>query len=353
MEYYEKRCGFKRAVETIITNKRQKYHGEKSCDIFNGEFNLNDAVVIKKQPGRPLKVLNITDPHFSDKDIRFLMAYTVERVFKGLVKKEKPNLITVTGDMVCAKQTDYSIDRFCDMAEGAGVPWAPVFGNHDKEANCDMNYLARQMMKCPHCVMKMNDPEMGVGNYVLLITEGDISDSTACFIMADSHSSQVNETQLKWISSVCKKVNELTNGKAEISVFFHIPLPEYEYFYNEAYDENKKCWKEGFSAFGEKHEKVCCEKDENGVPVQRGTFDCFKKCGISYVFCGHEHLNNFSGIYNGIRLTYTLKIGHGSGFRPQFNGGTVITVDNGITEIKHITKGILGYKTLNKMEMKK
>ena len=57
-----------------------------------------------------------------------------------------------------------------------------------------------------------------------------------------------------------------------------------------------------------------------------------------YFFCGHEHLNNFSIEYEGIRLTYCLKVGMASGANFKFSGGTEIRIgENGIKEIMHKT----------------
>ena len=66
-----------------------------------------------------------------------------------------------------------------------------------------------------------------------------------------------------------------------------------------------------------------------------------------FVFCGHEHMNNFSVLHDGIRLTYTMKIGINSGWQPGFDGGTVVTVsDKGITSIVHKTSSLLSFKEL-------
>ena len=58
-------------------------------------------------------------------------------------------------------------------------------------------------------------------------------------------------------------------------------------------------------------------------------------------------MNNFSVLYDAIRLTYTMKIGIASGYQPGFDGGTVVTVsDNGIISIVHKTSSLLSFKDL-------
>ena len=68
-----------------------------------------------------------------------------------------------------------------------------------------------------------------------------------------------------------------------------------------------------------------------------GFFDVMKEHGTKYFFCSHDHMNDFSLEYKGIRLTYMMKLGYGSGFQIGFNGGTVIRIDKGIERITHKT----------------
>lgn len=55
--------------------------------------------------------------------------------------------------------------------ESFGIPWAPIFGKHDDEGNCDLNFIADTMLTAPNCILKKGDPEMGVGNYIINIAE--------------------------------------------------------------------------------------------------------------------------------------------------------------------------------------
>ena len=173
---------------------------------------------------------------------------------------------------------------------------------------------------------------MGVGNYIISITEGEkIVESV---FMMDSGHSQANEAQQAWFSRNAARINQETGAAAEIALMFHIPLPEYQYAFDAAWDVLPKKWKDGYEACGELHENICCEK-RDGVPVQRGFFRLLKEAGtVKYVFCGHEHLIDFSILYQGIRLTYTMKVGKASGGGFGLNGGTEIRIgENGIKQI--------------------
>ena len=291
---------------------------------------------LRKQPERDFVILNFTDPHFADYDYRALLAVTESVTMRRLVKAVKPDLITVTGDLVCSDWAAHSLKRICALFESFGIPWAPVFGNHEDESNMDKNYMADVFLSCPHCIFKKNDPAMGVGNYIINICEGDrIVES---LFMMDSGHSQANETQRAWFSQNAEQINRLSGEQAEIAVMFHIPLPEYQYAYDAAWDIFPKRWKEEYKACGELHENICCEK-RDGVPVQRGFFELMRNAKtVKHVFCGHEHLIDFSILYQGIRLTYTMKVGKASGGGFGLNGGTEIRISSGgISSIRQKT----------------
>lgn len=339
---YTKQYNFRQFIRQMFSVRQIKAQ-KFTCEAPD-EAEIRDAdipVILKKQTGRDFVILNLTDLHYSDYDIRFFMSLCTERTIKRLVREVKPDLITVTGDTVCGKSGYFSLMRFIDMMEAFETPWAPVFGNHDDETNCDLFYQAREMIKAPHCLMKPGNPEYGCGNYALTVKNE--TDTVEAVIMTDSKHGQMSESLREWVVETGKKI-----GAKETAVMMHIPLPEYQTAYDEAWNKSEKCWNEGYCAFGEQHEKIACQRDENGNPCYRGTLEKLKEIpSLKHILCGHEHLNNWSAVHNGVRLTYTLKVGAASGHRRQFNGGTVITVgDNGIKSVVHRTRRAKGFKNL-------
>ncbi|MBQ7983724.1 MAG: metallophosphoesterase [Clostridia bacterium] len=316
----------------------KKYTGQPvSQTDIDRNADLLWAHTLEKDPARDFVILNLTDVHMSDTGYRIKENPKMLKTVECLIREVKPDLITVTGDIVCGDATYHSIRRFTDFMESFDIPWAPVFGNHDDEGNCDLQYLADMMLKSPHCIMKKGDPEMGVGNYVVNITEeGRIV--TSLFMM-DSHHGLVNAKQMAWFSALAAQLNEESENGAEAAVFLHVPTAEYEYAYNAAYDPETKSYRDGYEAFGEKYEKVCCAWRDD-VPYEEGFFGILKDAGcVKHIICGHEHMNDFSIVWDGIRLTYTMKVGKSSGYQPGFDGGTVITVGRGgIKRITHKTR---------------
>lgn len=93
--------------------------------------------------------------------------------------------------------------------------------------------------------------------------------------------------------------------------FFHIPMQEFATGY-----EN-----------GEKMHGMRFEK--GGYPVvDDEMFETMVRLGSTKgCFAGHDHMNNYSVNYDGIRLTYALSCDHNIYVVP-FRGGTLINIKN-------------------------
>ena len=139
----------------------------------------------------------------------------------------------VSGDIVCTDSNVYSIRRITDLMESFGIPWAPMFGNHDDEGNCDKNFLADIMMSGPNCIMSKGDPEMGVGNYIVNIAEDNDNGTLniiESLIIMDCRAPD-RKKQIEWFRWAADGINTLTENSAEISIITHIPLYEYQLAY--------------------------------------------------------------------------------------------------------------------------
>ena len=96
------------------------------------------AHTLEKDPERDFVILNITDVHLADIGERVKQGNETLKTLDALIRDVNPDLITVTGDIVCEDATYHSIRRFTDFMESFDLPWAPIFGNHDDEGNCDL-----------------------------------------------------------------------------------------------------------------------------------------------------------------------------------------------------------------------
>ncbi|MBR5868619.1 MAG: metallophosphoesterase [Clostridia bacterium] len=326
-------------------------------------------ITIQKTPGRDFVILNLTDPHFrqgEDKDgsmgtvfVEEVFRYTLDR----LLEKVKPDLITVTGDISQGKGFDGSYRLFANIMESTGIPWAPVWGNHD---NGDwpeyVDKMADLFLTCPHCLYEKGDPALGNGNYVIRIREGErIVES---LIMMDSHDyvrftlldkalvpqthgsyASLLPAQLDWYR---EQVAALRSMGCDRSVMMmHIPPYCYrEALYDALEEEVREIgkvtlpesyrgvgWKEAYKegSFGVFREHL-------GTPDYRdGVLAVLEELGHTrHILAGHDHINNYSIPYHGIRMSCGLKIGTGAYWHTDLNGGTVLPVgDEGVKEIYH------------------
>ncbi|MBE6540950.1 MAG: hypothetical protein E7672_00665 [Ruminococcaceae bacterium] len=313
-----------------------------------------------KTHGKDFIILNLTDPQIGNDDwienrrSRAILEYTL----KELIERTHPDLITVTGDIAWAGQTD-AYRFFAEFIDAFGIPWAPVWGNHDTQDGYEyIDMIADMYLEFDNILYEKGDPAFGNGNYIIKIEEdGRVVHGV---FMIDSHSGSkfINEEgvecddwgkvipeQIEWYKTECNKLKE--EGCNDTSMFMHIPITAYRTVWNAAYKtglvENTrmitleesytdKFWNEGYTdSFGVFYEGVCCCQGDDGV------FGAMKECGTTrHIVAGHDHINNFVINYEGIKFIYGTKIGEGCYWRPFLNGGTVLTVtENGITDVHH------------------
>lgn len=269
-----------------------------------------------------------------------------------LINKTKPDLITFTGDMCYGQLKAYR--QAVELFDSFDIYWAPVFGNHDHNINTETG-ITEIYNSAKYCLFEAGNSELGIGNYIIKLVDSDKNLREVSFFM-DTHD-QVNgswayltEKQLDWYKNKITKYCTET-VKIDSTVFTHIPI----YCYNDALqtalncdapyrsdDFNNFCksmpidnlgdttyWKDGYTdSFGVCRENICSPINDEGA------FTLFKELGSTHhVVCGHEHNNNFSILYEGIRLTYALKSSYGCYYDKELLGGTVLTVG----EIIYIT----------------
>lgn len=337
--------------------------GTPSTEVWeeNMEYDIKDTVTLQKTPGEDFVILNLTDIQYNDFLDIGQRKYTEETI-RELISRVKPDLITMTGDQIWAPFVKYSIEDLIEFMDGFKIPWAPVNGNHDGEGNVDLNASAEKYEESEYCVFRKGPGNIGgVGNYVINIMEGDVI--VESLIMMDSGSdadfddlaesekmyypeldenfelkrdengdlvmrqighdyAYILPAQVEWYRWCVRGAaayNESKGASApESALFIHIALPEYYIAYCE-YLELGKSAEYGF--FGAMREDVCCSKKNSGM------FDAIlEEGGTKYVFAGHDHVNDYSLIYKGVRLTYALKTGDRCYADDDVNGGTVFTI---------------------------
>lgn len=295
------------------------------------------------------KVMQLTDVHIgagwmsNSKDTMALNAV------ETMIRVEKPDLVIITGDIAYPVpfqagtfDNKKPAEIFATLMENLGVYWMPVFGNHDTEAYS--KYTREDISefyadeKWTYCLFEdnSNDDVDGFCNQVINVknTSGIITQS---FYTFDTHSyvdgdylglawkyDNIHDNQIEWYKKNVEKYNKynvdlINNGNFENKeellqkysvvkslAFWHVPASEYLDAWNEYVEAGYKDTenvKYHYGVVGESGKMVYSGVHEDKI------FETMLELGSTKgIFCGHDHLNNFSIEYKGIRLTYGFSI---------------------------------------------
>lgn len=281
---------------------------------------LTDTQIIDSSQARTQDRLGATMIEYWGPDQKNARCYDYLR---EIITNTKPDLILMTGDNVYGEFDDNG-SAFLELVafmESFGIPWAPVFGNHDNESAMGVDWQCEQFVNAEHCLFVQRSLS-GNGNYTVGIEQG--GKLTRVFFMMDSNgcgnaseSTLANKSfrrepgftmkQTSWYKSLIKDIKELS-PQTKISFAFHIQpdvMGDAFALYGTDgstpvfidYAENKR---EGdFGYIGYPHESVW----DTNKKIWKG----FLELGVDSVFLGHEHANSCSIVYEGIRLQYGMK----------------------------------------------
>jgi 3',5'-cyclic AMP phosphodiesterase CpdA len=272
-------------------------------------------------------ILQLSDLHYGDDSKRDAMTTVIQET---IIEEVKPDLVVITGDAVSGytwnkKDKDYfksKWEEFTAPYRKYKVRYAYVFGNHDIEADLSGLQMGELDKTHPYS-MFAGDPTadpLGTSNYILPVLSSypEAKSSPAYLLwMFDTRKAGcdgveksygcIGQSQLAWFENQSQKFVNSDGSKIPGSAFFHIPLPEYMNVWNL------------HLTYGTKSEPVACPTHNSGA------FERFRKTGnIKATFCGHDHLNDYGGKYQGIELVYGRMTGFGSYGPPNFRGGRVI-----------------------------
>lgn len=280
-------------------------------------------------------VMQLTDIHIGGGFLSAAKDKSALLTVATMIKEAQPDLVVVTGDI--AFPVPYAAGTFnnksgakifASLMESLGVYWTVVFGNHDTES---YSYFGRETMSefysdpdYKYCLYSAGPEEVdGYGNYVIKVknSDGIITQGLICM---DSHSytdgdylgimwkyDNLHENQIEWYKEQIEAMNSenKTLGSEDTvksMVFIHIPISEYKSalteFARAGYNDTDDV----------KHHHGMA--GETGKVVYHGMHeDNFFETALELnstkaIFCGHDHYNNFSFDYKGIRLTYGYSV---------------------------------------------
>ncbi len=305
------------------------------------------------------KILQLTDIHLGGSAASSIKDYKALNACYDIIRFTKPDLVMVTGDLVfpmgimsLSFNNSAPIMQFASFMRNTGIPWAFAYGNHDTEFIAkssveeiqnlfqSLSYKTSYNLLYPYV-----QPDVtGRNNQLIELRNADGSLNQALFLLDSNDYTRykpndydyIHDDQVEWYAQEVGRLNTEENKTVSSLLFFHIPLQQYRTAY-ELYAQGSS---EVTYFFGENGEtmmdKVCCSDYPSKL------FDTVKELGSTKaIFCGHDHYNNLSVEYEGIRLTYGMSIDYlampGIENATAQRGGTLITVyaDSGY-DIKQI-----------------
>ncbi|MBQ3045480.1 MAG: metallophosphoesterase [Clostridia bacterium] len=329
---------------------------------------------------REIKVIQLSDTHFGGGWMSIKKDSMAMNAIAAIISAEKPDLVIVTGDM--AYPVPFQAGTFnnksgakllAELMETLGVYWTASYGNHDTEAYSffDREEITDFYSQYPHCLVREGAADVdGYANQVFNVINSDGMITRSLFTI-DSHSyvdgdifgimwkyDNIHENQIEWYKSVIEENNKhnemkiLSSSQSDFgqkyinflnvpsSVFLHVPLSEYKDAWNEYADNGYKDTKNvkyNYGAAGESGKVVYPGIYEDNF------FETMLELGSTdSVFCGHDHLNNFSINYKGIDLTYSYSIDYLA-----YTGISKLGSQRGCTVINIAENGDISYSAEN------
>ena len=298
--------------------------------------------------GGDFKILQLTDIHIGGSYSSYNNDLKALKACYALIEHTRPDLVVVTGDLCFPMGlASFSLNntapvmQFAAFMRNIGIPWAFTYGNHDTEAMAatdsetldalyrSLSWRTSKNLMYPY----VQPPVKGRNNQLIEVCNPDGTLNTALFLI-DSNAytgngfndyDYIHDDQVDWYAGEVARLSAEAGHTVSSMAFFHIPLQQYKTAY-QLYESGSDEVKYFFGSNDEKmFDKVCCSDYPSRF------FDVAREMGSTKaMFCGHDHYNNMSLEYQGIRLTYGMSIDYlvmpGIARDTRQRGGTLITL---------------------------
>lgn len=276
-------------------------------------------------------ILILADIHMSGVEWKW-----TKKHIEAAINKSQPDLVVLLGDNITGRYPGVSVEKvnsaikqIGQMFEKRNIPFTFVFGNHDHEGLCELGLTERtakehilsrfSAFSC--CLAEKGENMTGLGNYNRLIYDsfGEKPLFNLWFMDSNPYAPEnegggygyVHRDQLDWYEKTAEKLKKENAGKPLPSFLFqHIIMPEIY----EVLTKHKKRVRNSVKGHGKHSESYYTMNEkyffdgtlrEGPCPpdVASEQFASVVKTGdIIAVFFGHDHINDFSCEYNGIKL---------------------------------------------------
>lgn len=289
-------------------------------------YNEQNGVYTLTAAGEEFKILHLTDVHLGGslfsrkKDLLALQACYAE------IEYARPDFVIVTGDlcfpmgvMSMSFNNSAPVHQFAAFMRNVGVPWAFTYGNHDTESLASMKrdqlvevYKSLSYKTSGNLLYPYVQPDVtGRNNQLIEVRNADGTLNTALFLI-DSNAytgegfntyDYIHDDQVAWYEREVLRLQAEEGRRISSLAFFHIPLHQYR----TAYELYLAGSDEVTYHFGENNETLLRKFSLSAY--DSSIFEKMVELGSTTgTFCGHDHYNNASITYKGIRLTYGMSI---------------------------------------------
>lgn len=271
----------------------------------------DDNPFVLSMKGDHLKILQLTDLH-----LLFGIDYEDRQTFRTievLVQSDEFDLVVITGDLTMSPSAPRLFRQLIRFMETLKTPWTFVFGNHEADFNSYDSLLAQIPSDSEYLVFKVGPQleEGGFGNFRIQFNKGNQPFQMLYFLDSHAERSVYTEEEGKYDylkpSQVAWYDQHVQNDFVNSLLFMHMPLRQYLDFSN-----------------------ITGRQEEGVYPQGRdtGMFDkIVQNAKTKGVFVGHDHLNDFSFLKEGVLLAYGLITGHNA-YGSFDQGGRIIIVSD-------------------------
>ncbi|EPZ35968.1 hypothetical protein O9G_003883 [Rozella allomycis CSF55] len=259
---------------------------------------------------RPLKLIQITDLHYGEGEESDSLNDNIQTKFINL---EKPDFVIFSGDLISGDFSDGSngwyekeLNKVLRTVRLMNTSYAFILGNHDIEADLTEKEIMRLTENDP-----LSHTRTGIlstyderHDYILPIYNNGAVEAYIVMLFTGRFGCGgfvhgwgcVESYQVAWLKA---QLESFDRNKA-VYIFIHIPTREYMYMFN------------NYPVFG-----TLLEPGGVGCSMVRSEFVAtvseFKN--VLSISCGHDHENDFGGLYGETYLLYGRKTGYG-GYGP-------------------------------------
>ena len=229
----------------------------------------------------------------------------------ALPGQEGVNVTDLTGKLNYEKtraNVEAAVKAELTVLEGFGVPYVIALGNNDRRVGLSSADWLEILSAYPHCIIFDESPDAQDGiDYHVTVKNTSGQDALNVWLM-DTCGSGISDEQVDWYKSTSREIAAANGGTPVPAMAFqHIQVSDIGNLFEPcaATDEGARKVSGGFVRL---NKEIANGYNFYGYEPGRTSyeFSAWKECGdVMAAFFGHQHVEGFSGVWDGIELGFT------------------------------------------------